>query len=149
MSFQDFHNIQSGHNATVELFKYGLFWKSSKIFGFHRNQCKMQLIYGNATQGCYILFQNQNHLFTGNAHFFHFMLNLLSKFVFYRVQKQKGKHVFRKMEIICVWHIVSSVAQQQSPVDFRNSSCEETMLSNVSSQNSNIARLQVIGIFNT
>ena len=35
MAFQDFHNIQSGHNNTVELFKYGLFWKLSKNFGFH------------------------------------------------------------------------------------------------------------------
>ena len=50
MTFQDFHNIQSGHNVTVELFKYGLFWKLLKNFGFHRNQCKMQIVYGYATQ---------------------------------------------------------------------------------------------------
>ena len=47
MTFQDFHNIQSGYNITAELFKYGLFWKLSNNFGFHRNQCKMHIIYGD------------------------------------------------------------------------------------------------------
>ena len=51
MAFQDFHNKQSGHSITAELFIYDLFWKLSKNFGFHRNQCKMQIVYGNATQG--------------------------------------------------------------------------------------------------
>ena len=124
MTFQGFHNIQSGHNITAELFKYGLFWKLSKNFGFHRNQCKMPIIYGNATREWCTLFQNQTHLFTGHAQFFHLMLVLLAKIVFYRVQKQKGKHVFGKIEIIRVCHIVSSVAQQRNPVDFSNSSCK-------------------------
>ena len=53
--------------------------------------------------------------------FFHFMLVLLSKIVLYGVQKLKGKRVFRKIEIIHVRHIVSSVAQQQNSVDFKNS----------------------------
>ena len=38
------------------------------------------------------------------------MLFLLSKIVFYGVQKLKGKRVFKKIEIIHVRHIVSSVA---------------------------------------
>ena len=50
MTFQDFHNLKSGYNVTTELFKYGLFWKLSKNFGFHRNQCKMQILYGYVTQ---------------------------------------------------------------------------------------------------
>ena len=40
------------------------------------------------------------------------MLFLLSKIVFYAVKKLKGKLVFRKIEIIHVRHIVSSVAQK-------------------------------------
>ena len=42
MTFQDFHNMRSGHNVTVELFIYGLFQekRKEKNFGFHRNQCK-------------------------------------------------------------------------------------------------------------
>ena len=42
------------------------------------------------------------------------MLFLLSEIVFYGVQKLKGKHVFRKIEIIRVRHIVSSVAQKRN-----------------------------------
>ena len=50
MTFQDFYNIQSGQNGTAELFQYGIFWKLSKKFSFHRNQCKTQTIHGYATQ---------------------------------------------------------------------------------------------------
>ena len=64
------------------------------------------------------------HLFMGYTKIFHFMLFLLSKSVFYGVQKLKGKHVFRKIEIIHAWHIVSSVAQKRNSVDFSNSSCK-------------------------
>ena len=39
MTLQDFHNTQSLHSVTQELFLCGLFWKLSKNFGFHRNQC--------------------------------------------------------------------------------------------------------------
>ena len=39
------------------------------------------------------------------------MLFLLYKIVIYGVQKLKSKRVFRKIEIIHVRHIVSSVAQ--------------------------------------
>ena len=49
MPFQDFHNIQSVHNVTAEFFNYGLFWKLSKKFDFHRNQCKKRILYGYAT----------------------------------------------------------------------------------------------------
>ena len=62
MTFQDFHNIQSGHNVTAELFKYGLFWKLVQNFDFHRHQCKMYIIYGNATHRWYTLFQNQSYI---------------------------------------------------------------------------------------
>ena len=74
------------------------------------------------------------------------MLFLLSKIVFYGVQKLKGKHVFRKIEIIQVRHIVSSVAQKQNSMDFSNSSCKLAMLSKVSYQKSRIASPQVIWI---
>ena len=46
MTLQDFPNIQSGHSVTQELFLCALFWKLSKNFGFHRNQCKKEVIYG-------------------------------------------------------------------------------------------------------
>ena len=71
----------------------------------------MQIVYGYVTQSLYTLFQNQSHLFIRYAQVFHFMLFLLSKIVFYGVQKLKGKRVFRKIEIIHVRHIVSSLAQ--------------------------------------
>ena len=113
MTFQDFHSIQSGHNVTVELLKYGLFRKLLNNFGFHRNQCKIHIIYGYATQSRYTLFQNQIHIFTGYA-LSYMMLFLLSKIVFDSVQNFKGKHVFRKIEIFHMWHIVSSVAQKRN-----------------------------------
>ena len=110
MTLEDFPNTQSDHSVTQELFLCGLFWKLSKNFGFHRNQCKKEVIYGSAAPGCCILFRNKIHLFTEYAQFFHFMLLSLSKIVSYGVQKLKGKHAFRKIEIIHVWQFVSSVA---------------------------------------
>ena len=65
------------------------------------------------------------------------------------VQKLKGKHVFMKNEIFHVWHIASSVAHKQNTVDFNNSSCKKTMLSNVCYQKSNFASQRVIGILKT
>ena len=44
----DFWDTQSSVKFTPELFKYCLFQKLSKNFGFHRKQCKMQIMYGNA-----------------------------------------------------------------------------------------------------
>ena len=41
------------------------------------------------------------------------MLFLLSKIVFYGVQILKGKRVIRKIEIIHVRHVLSSVAQKE------------------------------------
>ena len=49
------------------------------------------------------------------------MLFLLSKIVFCGVQKQKGKHIFRKIDIFHVCQIVSSVAQKLNIADFRTS----------------------------
>ena len=63
------------------------------------------------------------------------MLSLSFYAVFYGVQTLKRKRVFRKIEIIHVRHIVSSIAQKQNSVDFSNSSCKLTMLSKVSYQN--------------
>ena len=74
------------------------------------------------------LFFETINLFTGYAQFFHLMLLSLSKIVFYGVQKQQGKHAFRKIEIIYVWQFVSSVAQKRNPVDVFNSSRIQTML---------------------
>ena len=113
MTFKDYQDTQFGHNTTAELYKCGLLWKLSTIFGFHRNQCKMQIFYGNVTRGWNTLFLNQMHQFTGYAQFFYFMLFLLSKIVSYGVQKVKGNNVFRKIEICHVWHIASSVAQKE------------------------------------
>ena len=43
-----FHNRKSDHKFKIDLFKYGLFLKSSIMnFGFHRIQCNMHIIYGN------------------------------------------------------------------------------------------------------
>ena len=49
MVFLDFHNTQSGHKFTAELYKYGLLLKLLTIFGF-RNPCKMQILYGIVVQ---------------------------------------------------------------------------------------------------
>ena len=65
------------------------------------------------------LFSKTSHLFIRYAQLLHFMLFLLSKIVFYRVKKLKCKHVFRKIEIIHVWHIVSSVAQKRKFIGLR------------------------------
>ena len=107
----------------------------------------MQIVYGYVTQSWYTLFQNQSHLFIRYAQFFHFMMFLLSKIVFYGVQKLKGQGVFRKIEVIHVQHIVSSVAQKQNSVDISKSSFKLAMLSKVSDQKSRIASPQVIWIF--
>ena len=59
-----------------------------------------------------ISFQNEIHLITGYAQFFHFLLFLLSKIVCYGVKKLKAKHVFRKIEIFRVCYIESSLSQK-------------------------------------
>ena len=94
-------------------------------------------------------FSKPNHLFTEYAQFFHFMLISLSKIVPYGVQKLKGKHAFRKIEIIHMWQILSSVAPKQNHLDLIYSSRIYTMLSNVCSQKSDIVRVLVIGILKT
>ena len=80
-------------------------------------------------------FSNQSHIFIRYAQFFYLMLFLLSKIVFYGVQKLKGKCVFGKVEIIHVRHIVSSVAQKRNSVDFRIQSVNwkffQSVLSNI------------------
>ena len=43
----------------------------------------MQIVYVYVTQSWYTFFQNQIHLFIRYAQFFHFMLFLLSKIVYY------------------------------------------------------------------
>ena len=79
----------------------------------------MQIIYGNGTQGLYTLFQNQIIYLRGTLISFTLCWLLLSKNVFFRVQKQNDKPVFREIEIIRVWNIVSSVALRRNLVDFR------------------------------
>ena len=149
MILQDFPYTQSDHSVTQELFLCGLFWKLSKNFGFHRNQCKKEVIYGSAAPGLCTLFRNQVHLFTEYAQFFHFMLLSLSKIVSNGVQKLKGKHAFRKIEIVHVCQFVSCVAQKRNHMDVINSSRILTVLPNICSQKSDIARLLVIGILKT
>ena len=91
-------------------------------------------------------FQNQSNLFISDTQFFHGMLYLLSKIVFYGVQKLKGKCVFRKIEIIHVQNIISSVAHKQNSVGFSNLSCKLALLSKVSYQKSRIASSRAIRI---
>ena len=119
MTLQYFPNTQSDHSATQELFLCGLFWTN---FGFHRDLYKNKVFYGSAAPSLCTFFRNQINLFTEYAQFFHFMLISLYKIVSYGVQKVKGKHAFRKIEIIHVWQFASSVAQKRNPVNVINSS---------------------------
>ena len=95
-----------------------------------------------------LFFKTQSHLFIRYARFFHFMLFLLSKIVFLGVQKLKSKRFFRKIEIIHVRHIVSSVAQKRNSVDFSNPICKMAMLSKVLSkiQNRNPQVIWILGL---
>ena len=96
-----------------------------------------------------LFFETRFILFTVYAQLFHCLLLSLSKIVCYGVQELKGKHAFRKIEIIRVWQFVSSVAQKQNRVDVIDSSRIKTMLSKECSKQSDIARLMVIGILKT
>ena len=149
MTIQDFENIHFYHKITAEVFEFCFFWKVSKNIGFHRNYLKwtMQIVYGYGTQSWYTRFQSQRHLFIRYAQFIHFMPFLLSKIVFYGVQKLKGKRVLRKIGIIHVQHIVSSVAQKRNSMDFSKSSNRFAILSKVLYLKSRIATPQVIRIF--
>ena len=67
------------------------------------------------------------------APFIHFVLVLLSKIVFCVVQKQKGKHIFKKK-----WYymyIVSPMVQKLNSVNFINSGCKQSMFSNICHKN--------------
>ena len=55
----------------------------------------------------------------------------------------KDNHLFRKIDIIQVWHIVSSAARERNHVDFSTLSFKKKMFSHLCSQNLNIARLRV------
>ena len=59
------------------------------------------------------LFSKPKSFIIRYAQFFHFMLFVLSEIVFYGVQKLKDKRVFMKIEIIHVWHIVSSLHKNE------------------------------------
>ena len=82
MNDEDFCSTHSNYKLTTELFKYGLFQKFSKDLGFHRNQCKMQIMYHNAHVSWCINFQNRFHLFIVHASFFHFTSWLFAKIAF-------------------------------------------------------------------
>ena len=99
------------------------FQKLSKNFGFHRNQYKVQIIYGNAYDSLFTVLQNRFQVFIGHASFFHFALCLFAKIVFCAVQNTNGKLTFRKIVNIQLWHFVSSVAQKGNPPNFNNMSC--------------------------
>ena len=68
-------------------------------------------------------FQNQINVFFVNAPFFHSMMLLLPKIVSCGVLKQEGEFTFRKVKIIHMWHIVSSIARKLNWMDFVNSCC--------------------------
>ena len=86
-----------------------------------------------------------------------FSLNMLSSFIlccfcFPKLSSMvcrnyKGKRAFRKIDIIYVRHIVSSIVQKRNSVEFSNSSCKLAMLSKVSYQKSRIASPHIIRIF--
>ena len=143
MTIQDFQNIHSYHKITTEVFEFHLLWKISVLIGTSAKWrsytvmlikadtlfFKTKVIYslGMLWPSLYAVFAFQNCLL-------------------WCVQKLKGKRVFRKIEIIHVRHIVSSVAQKQNSVDFSNSNCKLAMVSKVSYQTSRIASPQVIWI---
>ena len=112
MTIQDFQNINSYHKITAEVFEFRLFKNYLRIsvsIGTSA-KCRSYTVLLHKTDT--LFFQNQSQLFVRYAQFFHFMLFLLSKIVFYGEQKLKGKRVFRKIEIIHVRLIVSSVGQK-------------------------------------
>ena len=74
-----------------------------------QNADRIRLCYSKLVKS----FSKPKSLIIRYAQFFHFMLFLLSKIVFYCVQKLKGKRVFRKIEIIHMRHIVSFVAKKK------------------------------------
>ena len=89
MTIQDFQNIHSYHKITTEYSNFVYFGTCLRISVSIRTSAKcIYIIYGNVTQSWYTRFQNQSHLFIRYAEFFHFMLFLLSKSVFYVVQKR-------------------------------------------------------------
>ena len=59
MTIQDFQNIHSYHKITAEVFEFRLFMKLSKNIGFHRNKCKMQIVYGYVTQADTLFFKTK------------------------------------------------------------------------------------------
>ena len=103
-----------------------------------------------------ICYSELTHSFSKPKSFIHWICSVLSFYAVSAFQncllwcaetKRAFKRVFRKIEIIHVWHIVSSVAQKQNSVDFSNSSCKLAMLSKVYYQKTRIASPQVIWIF--
>ena len=113
MNVEDFCSTHSNYTLTTKLFKYRIFQKLSKDFGFHRNQCKMQIMYGSAHGCCCINFQNRFHLFIVHTSFFHFASCLYAEITFSAVQITTGKLKFRKIENMQLWHFVSSVTKKK------------------------------------
>ena len=75
-------------------------------------QCGLELIH---------YFSKTNSFIHWECSILSFHTVLLSKIVFCEVQKQNGELIFRKIDIIHEWHIISWVAKK--PVDFNNSGC--------------------------
>ena len=105
------------------MFKYRIFQKLSKDFGFHRNHCKIQIMYGNAHDSCCIIFQNRFHLAVVHASIFYSASCLFAKIAFCAVQITKGKLKFRKIENMQLWHFVSSVTKKRNPLNLNNFNC--------------------------
>ena len=68
-------------------------------------------------------FQVRSRLFIQNDQIQHFIPVLLSKIEFCGEQKQNGKLVFSKSRFFRIWHIVSSVVQEQNVVNFHKLVC--------------------------
>ena len=88
----DFYKLQSCYKLRTESFKYCQFEKFSKNFCFHRKQCKIQIIYGNAYDSRCTVFQNRFQLLIGHASFFHFPLRSFARIAFCAVDCQPDVH---------------------------------------------------------
>ena len=120
LNVEDFCSTYSNYKLTTELFKYHLFQKLSKDFGFHSNQCKMQIMYGNAHDSWCIIFKPD--FISSSCMLPSFILRrvCLPKITFFAVQITKDKLKFRKIENMQLWHFVTN---KRNPLNLNNFRC--------------------------
>ena len=83
----------------------------------------MQIIYGNAIQSVYTIFQKPNSFIRWECLILTFHDVFAFQNCFFGVRKQKGKLVFRRIDIIHVWLIAYCIANQLNLLDFNNLGC--------------------------